>query len=380
MPYRQIVSRALKLGVNAFDTSPYYGPAEYLLGDALAAHAAVHGTARDSYTLITKAGRIGPKEFDYSQAHIRQSVLRSLSRLHTSYLDLVYLHDVEFVSADEVLDALQALRELQAEGLVHHVGISGFPVDLLCNLSELIFTKTGIPLDAVLSYGHCTIQNPQLILDESLEFENAAYQSPLYRFKKAGVRVVVNASMLGMGLLTQDGIPIEEGAESGSERGAIIAKWHPSPPALRAACQRIASIAEAEGYRLEDIALRWSMEAYAHAGALAGLGVDLPGAAGVQVGSNVMGVTTVAELEQTVELWNEILQTQRKGGSEMMAFSPSTTITVNEENVNRLVREKIWPALAEWKGYAWPSPGPGFRNERRSDTIGDVRAVQEAKL
>ena len=380
MPYRQIVSRALELEVNAFDTSPYYGPAEYLLGDALAAHAAMHGTPRDSYTLITKAGRIGPKEFDYSQAHIRQSVLRSLSRLHTSYLDLVYLHDVEFVSADEVLDALQALRELQAEGLVHHVGISGFPVDVLCHLSELILAKTGIPLDAVLSYGHCTIQNPQLSIGESIGYtENAAWQSPLGRFKKAGVRVVANASMLGMGLLTQEGIPTKEGAESSSERGAIIAKWHPSPPDLRIACQRLASIAEAEGYRLEDIALRWSMEAYARAGALAGLGVDLPGATGVQVGSNVMGVTTVAELEQTIELWDEILQTQRKSGSEMV-FSPNATITVDEENINRLVREKMWPVLAEWKGYAWPSPEPGFRNERRADTIDDVRPVQDAKL
>ncbi|KAI3529065.1 L-galactose dehydrogenase, partial [Colletotrichum filicis] len=42
---------------------------------------------------VTKAGRIAPTEFDYSPAWIRASVLRSLERLNTTYLDLVYTHD-----------------------------------------------------------------------------------------------------------------------------------------------------------------------------------------------------------------------------------------------------------------------------------------------
>lgn len=89
------------------------------------------------------------------------SVERSLSRLHAKYLDVVYLHDVEFIadtvtprsSGDHrsalnsdaeayglaegqegkiwgkgdqtVLDALAELRKLQAEGLVRHIGITG---------------------------------------------------------------------------------------------------------------------------------------------------------------------------------------------------------------------------------------------------------------
>jgi D-arabinose 1-dehydrogenase len=46
---------------------------------------------------MTKCGRYGPSDFDYSPARIRSSVESSLRRLQTDYLDTVYLHDVEFV-------------------------------------------------------------------------------------------------------------------------------------------------------------------------------------------------------------------------------------------------------------------------------------------
>ncbi|KFA68454.1 hypothetical protein S40285_08679 [Stachybotrys chlorohalonatus IBT 40285] len=376
MPYRQIVSRALELGVDGFDTSPYYGPSETLLGDALAAHVIAHGTPRESYVLITKAGRIGPKEFDYSPEHISRSVLRSLERLHTSYLDLVYLHDAEFVTQEEVLEAVQALRQLQAQGLIRHVGISGFPVDVLCSLSELVLAKTKVPLDAVLSYGHFTIQNPYLGLVDCIT--TASRQSPLGRFKGAGVEVVVNASMLGMGLLTQTGIPTGEEAHSDSSRGALIAKWHPSPPGLRLACRRLSTIAEAEGYRLEDVALRWSMEAYARVGAMAGVGVELPGGCGVRVGASVMGVATITELEQTVRLWEQILRALKVSRLGATLSSADVDMSFGEGPVFQLVQEKMWPALAEWKGYAWASPEPGFRNERQA--TGDCGTGREVRL
>ena len=112
---------------------------------------------------MTKSGRYGleREDFDYSPATIRKSVERSLSRLHTSYLDVVYLHDVEFV-ADEVmprregdhrpaldteaalyglapgqeakvwgegdqrvLNAYAELQKLQSEGVIKHIGITG---------------------------------------------------------------------------------------------------------------------------------------------------------------------------------------------------------------------------------------------------------------
>jgi aryl-alcohol dehydrogenase-like predicted oxidoreductase len=350
MPYRQIVQRALELGVNGFDTSPYYGPSEILLGDALAAHASTFGTPRSSYVIATKAGRIGPQEFDYTPEHVRSSVLRSLERLHTSYLDLVYMHDVEFVSPMEVLEAVQTLRQLQTQGLVRYVGISGFPVDVLCSLAEMILQKTGIPLDAVLSYGHFTIQNPSLGLQE-ITGASTLETSPLQRFKAAGVQVVLNASMLGMGLLTHTGIPTAEESAQTDGKGALIAKWHPSPADLRLRCRGLAAIAETEGHRLEDVALRWSMAEFARVGALSGLGVELPKTRGVRVGGSVMGVITIEELDQTVDLWTDILASMGTDG--------------NRSGMSQLVEEKMWPALGSWMGYAWASPEPGFKNKRQ---------------
>jgi len=103
MPCNAIIAAALALNIRAFDTSPYYGPSESLLGNALKAS----GAERSSYLLLTKVGRIASSEFDYSAHWVRHSVNRSLERFNTSYLDVVYCHDVEFVSSAEVLEAVK---------------------------------------------------------------------------------------------------------------------------------------------------------------------------------------------------------------------------------------------------------------------------------
>ena len=110
---------------------------------------------------MTKCGRYGsPRaDFDYSPATIRASVERSLKRLNTTYLDAVYLHDVEFVCSNpppagihsvaltekaaeyglgpgdegkilgagdqRVLDAVVELRKMKQEGLARNIGITG---------------------------------------------------------------------------------------------------------------------------------------------------------------------------------------------------------------------------------------------------------------
>ena len=129
---------------------------------------------------MTKCGRYGLDSFDYSPKTIRESVKRSLERLKTDYLDTVYLHDVEFVctpiaprlmgihtgaikeeaasyglaEGDEalirgegdqkVLDALSELRDLQREGLIKNVGITGKSQIFQCT-SILIFVLFRLP-------------------------------------------------------------------------------------------------------------------------------------------------------------------------------------------------------------------------------------------
>ncbi|KAK0644575.1 Aldo/keto reductase family-domain-containing protein [Cercophora newfieldiana] len=365
MPYRSIVARALSLGVSAFDTSPYYGPSETLLGTALNELVRPVPTPsnphpvpvpRSSFALVTKAGRIAPDEFDYSPSWIRYSVLRSLERLHTHYVDLVYTHDCEFVTPPEVLAAVRELRRLRdEEGIVRYVGISGFPVDVLASLAEMILAETGEPIDAVLSYGHFTIQNQRLAP------EGGDKTSPLARLKATGVDVVLNASILGMGLLTSRGIPADP--EPGSaESESPLAKWHPSPAELRVACKKLAGIAGAAGERLESVAIRWSLEEWARVGAVAGVETST----GQRVGGTVCGVSSIEELEETVKEWRKVRSGLASRDSSTEFGSP------RQEKVLNMVRNQMWPALGEWKDYVWESGGPDFVNKRRPEDKGVV--------
>ncbi|KAK4133764.1 D-arabinose 1-dehydrogenase [NAD(P)+]-like protein [Trichocladium antarcticum] len=385
MPYRDIVARALSLGVNAFDTSPYYGPSELLLGDALDTlmnpPPSPHPTAatpatpvpRSSFFLITKAGRVAATEFDYSPAWIRYSVLRSLQRLHTPYLDLVYTHDAEFVTPREVLAAVRELRRLRdEEGLVRYVGISGFPVDVLCGLAEMVYAETGEPVDAVMSYGNFTVQNRRL----GLPFVDArgvvggegVRQSPLARLRKAGVDVVLNASMLGMGLLTSRGIPAgPQTSGAADEAGnSMLAQWHPSPPELRVACKKLAGLATAAGERLESVAIRWALAEWARVAAAAGFGVDMVGSR--KIGATVCGVSRIAELEETVTEWRGVLASL----GQIQDSTDEAYGAARQGKILDLVQQELWPALGSWIDYVWESPGDDFVNTRRECDRGNV--------
>ncbi|KAL2129252.1 hypothetical protein VTI74DRAFT_8006 [Chaetomium olivicolor] len=383
MPYRAIVARSISLGVNAFDTSPYYGPSELLLGDALDAvmrpspsdsssTTSPNAVARKDLFLITKAGRIASTSFDYTPSWVRYSVLRSLQRLHTAYLDLVYMHDVEFVSAGEVLAAVRELRRLRdEEGLIRYVGISGFPPAVLCELAEMIRKETGEGLDAVLSYGHFTVQNRRLglpfIEQRGPEVDVEKVEgSVLRRLKNAGVDVVLNASMLGMGLLTSKGIPVDPPKEDG--KGSPLAVWHPSPPGLRVVCKGLAELAAKAGERLESVAIRWALAEWAQLAAGQGVGVDVdvPEVGRLKVGATVCGVSSIAELEETMAEWRGVLSGLTGQGSDEKYGSR------REGKVLNFVRKELWPALGSWLDYVWESPGPDFVNARKESERGVV--------
>ncbi|RMJ21936.1 L-galactose dehydrogenase, partial [Aspergillus sp. HF37] len=239
LPTTELVHAALSSGIRAFDTSPYYGPAETLLGRALATDFVRANFPRSSYSLLTKVGRVAGSGFDYSPRWIRASIRRSLTRLHTDYLDVVYCHDVEFVSPQDVLTAVRELRRIRDESRsIRYIGISGYPVDTLAGIAELVREESGEPLDAVMSYAHFTLQNTALV------------SRALPRLVKAGVDVVPNASPLGMGLLRRSGVPV-----------GGMGDFHPAPDGLRGVVRRAGVWAEEErGEKLEVVAVRFALE------------------------------------------------------------------------------------------------------------------------
>ncbi len=120
----QTVWAAIESGVNLLDTAPLYlnTASERLIGRALRERPDL---AKD-VIVETKVGHL-PAPFDYSYDMAMQCIEGSIQRLGRSHLPLVYIHDAPSDILPKVLaadGALGALRKLQAEGVVGHVGIA----------------------------------------------------------------------------------------------------------------------------------------------------------------------------------------------------------------------------------------------------------------
>ncbi len=240
---RAAVRRALELGVTVFDTSPYYGAtlSETRLGAALEG-------ARDEVFLITKCGRYGEAEFDFSPGRVAKSIDESLGRLRTDRVDLLLVHDVEFGDTGRIIDeTLPALMAAKDAGKARYVGVSGYP------LSALEEIAAAFPIDAVLSYCHGNL------MDRTL------FDSLLPACTSRG-QAVINASTLHMGVLTDSGPP----------------PWHPAPVEVREVAQAIARLCKEHGREITDVALQFAM-------ARPGLACTL------------VGVESAGEIERNVE-------------------------------------------------------------------------------
>lgn len=113
------VATALKTGYRHIDTAQIYGN-EAAVGEGLKQS----GLKRDAFFLTTKVWRDKFRDGD-----LQASVKESLDKLKTEYVDLLLLHwPVPEVPLSETM---KALNEVKDEGLVKHIGVSNFTVDLM---------------------------------------------------------------------------------------------------------------------------------------------------------------------------------------------------------------------------------------------------------
>lgn len=149
------VRHAIDRGVNLVDTSPYYSEtrSETLLGDALA------DGYRHRVVLMTKAGRNGLSDFDFTAPGMARSLDASLKRLKTDYVDVWFAHDIEFAADFERVftETKDALRTAKRAGKCRFVGMTGYPPDLLAE------AVTTCDLDVVLNYCHFSLSNGQML-------------------------------------------------------------------------------------------------------------------------------------------------------------------------------------------------------------------------
>jgi hypothetical protein len=273
---------------------------------------------------------------------------------------VVYCHDVEFVSPKEVLGAVVELRRIRdGSDTLKYVGISGYPVSTLCKLAEMVLRETGEPLDAVMSYANYTLQNTKL------------YTEGVPRLKAAGVDVVLNASPLGMGLLRRDGVPVGGQGD-----------FHPAPDGLRSACRKASQFCDAQGEKLEVVAIRYALENWLRDGGEVGStgdpasgipwrrgGNDEVG--GRKLGVSVMGVSHLEELEETMRVWRSILDGldvgRRNAAAAGRSMDDHDWSHARQRDIQRLA-EGIRSVLGVWVDHAWASPGPNFVNLRSTST------------
>ena len=118
---KQVLRRAVEMGVNFIDTADSYGPevSERLIGEALAPYA-------KGVVIATKAGltRQGPDKWlpVGRPEYLRQQVEMSLRRLKLERIDLWQLHRID--RKVPVEESLGAIKKLQDQGKIRHVGLS----------------------------------------------------------------------------------------------------------------------------------------------------------------------------------------------------------------------------------------------------------------
>jgi L-galactose dehydrogenase len=215
------VHHAIDRGITVFDVSPYYGRtlAEERLGAALKGK-------RNQIVLATKCGRYDTQFFDFSASRVTASCDESLQRLGTDYLDILHAHDIEFGDRNQILnETIPALQKLKQAGKVRLIGITGYPLGPLADVS------VRANVDVVMSY--CRYN----LLTRDLDVELV----PSLEHRGIGL---FNASPLYMGVLTESGAP----------------SWHPAPEPVKEAGKKIVELYKARGLSITAEALRFCLD------------------------------------------------------------------------------------------------------------------------
>ena len=150
-----IARRAVELGVTFIDTADVYdlGENEELLAAALHPY-------RSDVVIATKGGRInlGDEWFDLGRPeYLRQQAELSLRRLRLDRIDLYQLHRIDHTVP--LAEQIGALRQLQDEGKVRHVGLSEVSVD------QLTEAETITPIASVQNRYNLTDRSSEEVLE-----------------------------------------------------------------------------------------------------------------------------------------------------------------------------------------------------------------------
>lgn len=117
---KQVIFRALELGVTFFDTAESYGTEE-VLGAALS-----DARALDDVVISTKKGVFdGARKALCSPREMLDGIDASLRRLGRDYIDVYHVHGLELPHVDYVLsEIVPVLQDARARGKIRHLAVS----------------------------------------------------------------------------------------------------------------------------------------------------------------------------------------------------------------------------------------------------------------
>jgi pyridoxine 4-dehydrogenase len=136
---KRLLRRVVELGVDLIDTADSYGPevSENLIAEALHPYP-------EGLVIATKGGllRGGPGQWpsDGRPEHLKEACEASLRRLRLERIDLYQLHSPD--NKVPLEDSAGALKELQEEGKIRHIGISNVSIEELVQARAIVDVVT----------------------------------------------------------------------------------------------------------------------------------------------------------------------------------------------------------------------------------------------
>ncbi|MFH5881061.1 aldo/keto reductase [Liberiplasma polymorphum] len=223
-----LVKKALDFGINFFDTAPNYalGRSEIILGKALV-------DCREKVVINTKFGHHEDDTIDFDENKLHASIEGSLTRLQTTYIDSVILHNPSRDILQGKSNHFKKLDHLKKEGIIKGYGVSIDTID------ELEDTLNYLNVDVIELLFNVFAQSTRKYLDE---------------IKKREIALIIK-------------VPLDSGWLSGSYAKdtvfqGIKARWTPEDKLRRDwLCNQLKSIIKNEAITPYALGFLWSYDA-----------------------------------------------------------------------------------------------------------------------
>jgi aryl-alcohol dehydrogenase-like predicted oxidoreductase len=234
---RELVERAVELGINFFDTANVYsyGESERILGDVLDGRRDEHVVATKGYFQMDDDD---PNSGGLSRKAIEQELSASLDRLGMDTVDLYQIHRWDYDTPIET--TLRALDDAVRRGQVRYFGASSMWTH---QFAEALATSDRLGLDRF-----ATMQNHYNLVYREEERE----MLPLCDRENVGV---IPWSPLARGYLTRPDEAVEETTRGRAEESLYEHPYRSGGgPEIN---ERVEQLAAERGVKMAQVALAW---------------------------------------------------------------------------------------------------------------------------